>query len=208
MTTCTGACFALVAMLSLVPTRSLAQQQHRPARLGTVLSAFLADSAARTLGLAWTSGSTLTVKWQSAKPVTNTDRYLSGKGMTLSRTGTILVALDKEDPIEVTVQVLGSAGGIQRTNFWFSYHGDFDADPKDRVDRALAAEGFKLSALKCDRKTEGVMFGNVAYIAKAPRKTASALWESWNCTGAGECTLTLTLLYRKSDVAEVECASP
>jgi len=207
MTIRSCACLALIATLPLMPTRSSAQPP-RSVKLGAVLSAFLADSAARTRGLSWTSGSTLPVKWQSVKPVPNPDRSLSGKGMTLSRSGTIQVALDKNEPVELSVQLMGNAAGVQRTQLGLSYDGNSDADPKDRVGRALAAEGFQLNALKCDLKTEGVTFGNIAYVAKAPRKTASALWELWNCTGTGDCMLVLTLLYHKSDLAEVECASP
>jgi hypothetical protein len=128
--------------------------------------------------------------------------------MTLARSGSIRVTIGAGDPVEMTLQIYGNPEGIQRTTLGLAYQGDFDPDPQGRVGRALEEAGYSLGALKCDRKSEGTLFGNVAYIMKATGKTASALWESWNCSGTGDCGLALTILYRKSDLAEVECATP
>ena len=61
-----------------------------------------------------------------------------------------------------------------------------------------------LQPLKCSRATEGASYGNLVDAAKVPGKTASGLWWSWQ-TVQQESQLGLTLLYRRADMAEVEC---
>ena len=89
----------------------------------------------------------------------------------------------------------------QRVSLGFDL-AEFDIE---RAERSLVADGIQLSPLKCNQKTEGTMFGNVVYVAKAPGKTATGLWESWNCS-ARECLGGFTTLYRKNEVAKIDCA--
>jgi hypothetical protein len=197
---------ALLALSLHLP--SLARAAEGPsATLGAVFLAYLPDSGGRVRGLAWTSGDGLPVRWHTFRPTTNPDRFMHGKGLTLTRTGDVLVDLDGGDPVAMRVMLAGNLNGVQRTSLSLPYDGNVENAPHDRVERALVSAGFVLTALKCDRDAEGVMFGNVVSVAKAPRKTSAALWENWNCSGLGECALTLTLLYRTSDLSEVECAS-
>lgn len=187
----------VAGVLAVVPAFAEAQQ---PVKLSVFLTTFLADANVKTRGLPWTTGAGLPVKWQSPKPVAAA-AYLKQQGFTLSRTGTIRVTVE-EAQLDATVEVVGNDAGIQQVSIgWNQLSGPFDAAP-----RSLGTDGIVLEALKCKRETEGASYGNLVHVVKAPGKTASALWESWNCAHDG-CGYGIAILYRKSAVAAIECAS-
>jgi hypothetical protein len=198
---------ALVTCAAVVPAAADPAGKPQPLRLSAVLTAFLADSSVATRGLAWTTGAALPVKWASARPVAVTEEYLKRGGFTLKREGTLALRVG-EATRQAGLHVYGNAAGVQRVSVSCEYQGDLEGHPRELLEASLAADGFHLTPLKCDAKIEGVSYGNLAYVVKAPGRKAAALWESWNCTGTGDCGLSLTLLYRKAELAEVECASP
>ena len=187
----------VAGVLAVVPAFAEAQQS---VKLSALLTTFLADANVKTKGLPWTTGASLPVKWQSPKPVAAV-AYLQQQGFTLSREGTARVAVGAEQ-FDATVQVLGNDAGIQQVTIgWNQLSGPFDA-----AARSLVADDIVLEPLKCSPEKEGASYGNLVHVVKAPGKTASALWESWNCAHDG-CGYALTILYRKSAVAAIECAS-
>lgn len=159
---------------------------------------FLPDEGIATRGLPWTTANNL-VKWETAKPVAAAP-YLKSEGLTLHRSGKARVAVEGRGAVALSVEVAGNQVGIQRVNVSF----DMAELDLDRAERSLIAEG-QLSPLKCNRRTEGASFGNVVYVAKASGKTATGLWESWNCS-ATECFAAFSILYRKNEVAKINCA--
>lgn len=178
-----------------------------PAELPSVIATFLADSGARTRGLPWSSGDQLPVHWATVRPAPNPDRFLQRQGLALVRRGSIPVLIGGKTADTMTLSLYGTAAGIQRVNLALAYNGDTSpVNPRVRVATALERAGFRLTPLKCSDKTEGATFGNLVFVMKAPGKTASALWESWNCAADGDCGLELTILYRKAELAQVECA--
>lgn len=60
--------------------------------------------------------------------------------------------------------------------------------------------------MKCSRDKEGASYGNLIDAVKAPGKTSSGLWWYWD-SPKQEMFLTLTLLYRRADMAKIECIS-
>lgn len=191
---------ALLGMIgtALIASSSLAAQQ--PLRLSAVLTAFLTDSGVATRGLPWTTGSSLPVKWETPKPVAAP--YLKQDGFSLRRVGKCRVNVDGRRPVEASVDVLGNEVGIQRVSVSF----DLAELELELAERSLAADGIQLSPLKCSRKTEGASYGNLVYVIKAPGKTATGLWEFWDCS-ATHCGGGFSILYRKTDVSKVDCAS-
>jgi hypothetical protein len=189
--------FSLIVIAVLGWSQPMHAQQT--VKLSTVIAAFLADSGVRTRGLDWTSGSALPVKWQSARPVPAAD-WLKQQGYTLSRTGTANITVGDMPAMEMEVGLWGNAAGLQKSYVSFT----LNEMTMDLVEQALVKDGFTLQPLKCERAKEGASYGNAVYVAKAPGKTASGFHESWNCAHDG-CTGMLTLLYRKADVAAVEC---
>ena len=189
----------IVAVLATgaLPGNSIAAQQ--PVTLGVVLTAFLADSGVPTRGLPWTTGNQLPIQWESAQPVKLP--YQHQQGFTHHRTGKLRLAGAGKTPLAATIEVEGIAAGIARTAVYFSL-GEW---PLEAAEKALIADGLKLSALKCSREKEGASYGNIVYVVKAPAKTASALWASWDCAQSG-CSGGFTILYRRADVSMIECA--
>ena len=148
-------CLAATLLLTL-PGNAAAQQ---PLRAATLITAFLADSGVPTRGMDWSTGNGLSVRWASARPVANPDQSAVPRGLTLARIGTARVIMGEGAPVDVTVSLAGNANGIQRVSFGMSYNGDTGpADPKDRLGRALTADGIVLTSLKCDRAKEGLGF--------------------------------------------------
>jgi hypothetical protein len=173
---------------------------QQPVKLSAVILAFLPDAGVPTRGLPWSSGDHLPVRWQSAKPVASAD-YLKQQGFTLSRTGTVRVALEGGKVQEATLQVAGNQLGVQQVSVsWNVLSGPFDG-----AARALEADGVSLKPLKCRREAEGASFGNVVHVAAAKGKQATGLWENWNCAHDG-CGFGLTILYRRSALAQIECS--
>jgi hypothetical protein len=178
-----------------------------PVSLAGLLLPFLADSGAPTRGLAWTRGDSLPLSWQHTTPAPVTEAWLSNQGYTLTRNATAKVLLDGDSAIDASLRLLGTPNGIQRVIVSIAYNGNFNPlHLRERVPAALAAEGFALTLLKCDPKLEGETYGNLVYVAKAPGKTASALWATWNCAGDGACGHDLQLVYRRAELNQVECA--
>jgi hypothetical protein len=187
----------VVALFVVAPLLS-AQQ---PMKLSALLSGFLADSGVPTRGLPWTTGTALAVKWQSAKPVP-AQEWEQRQGFTLTHTGSARVTTGGSGPDPVRIIVSGNATGIQKVFVGYDF-GEWSYVGE----KGLLAEGFELKPLKCSREKEGASYGNVVYIAKTPGKTASGLWINWDCAGGARgCTVGFTILYRKSDVTQVECA--
>jgi hypothetical protein len=75
---------------------------------------------------------------------------------------------------------------------------------REMVELALKNEGLSLQPLKCSREKEGASYGNLVDAVKAPAKTASGLWWLWD-SPQQEPTLFLAILYRRADMAQVEC---
>jgi len=124
------------------------------------------------------------------------------------RQGSLPVLVTSGSTDTMTLRLYGTAAGIQRVSLSLAYNGDTaPVNPRTRVASALASAGFHLTPLKCNEKTEGATSGNLVYVMKAPGKTASALRENWNCGADGDCGLELTMLYRKAELTQVECAA-
>jgi hypothetical protein len=196
---------ALLA-LSAAQVPVTAGAQDSSATLGGVISAFLADSGARTRGLPWTTGNGSAIIWESAAPVRNPDTWMNNPALTLARIGSARVAIGGK-PRDLNVRVHGNQAGIQRVSVSFFYDGNFEeGDMRDAVGAALEQGGVALKPLKCERANEGSGFGNLAYVISSAGKLASALWWNWNCAGDGNCGFDQIILYRRAELAQVECA--
>jgi len=179
-----------------------------PVPLATVLSAFLADSGVPTRGLSWSHGDALPVTWESKAPIAVTEAWIKNQGMTLMRKAAAKVTLASDSAIAMTIQVLGTDAGIQRVSTSFAYQGNFETfHPKTDVTGALTARGWTATLFKCDPAKEGVTYGNLVYVIRAPGKTASALHLTWNCTGEGDCGFDMTIIYRRTELTQIECAT-
>ncbi|MEO8451315.1 MAG: hypothetical protein ABI647_16085 [Gemmatimonadota bacterium] len=188
----------LVAALAI--GRPVVAQQ--PVKLSAVLTAFLADSGVRIQGLPWTTGAALPVKWQTPKPVPAPD-FAKQHGNTLTRVGTVRVAIGTRPPEKLTLTLFGNATGLQQVGIGGPY-GEGEL-PREVLQKALSGEGIALKLIKCDPAKEGESYGNLVFTAKAPGKTMSGLHQNWNCAHDG-CGWTLEILYRRNDVAAVECS--
>jgi hypothetical protein len=206
-----------LALVCLVPVLAAAQQSkgRSPAarvRLSAVIAAFLADSGVPTRGLPWTTGSALPITWRSPAPVPNSDPNAARRGLTLTRIGTFMGTVGDSAALAMTISAIGSAGGLARVMIWIqsmevttNARGDGYFVTREMVEQALKNEGMSLQPLKCSRDKEGASYGNLVDAVKVPGKTASGLWWMWDSPRDGP-TLTLTLLYRRADMGEVECA--
>jgi hypothetical protein len=194
----------LILAAALVPALLVAQQspkaKTRPpsTTLPAILSTFLADSGVATRGLPWTTGNTLPIKWKSVQPVPS--QYTMYNGVTSERTGTTRFATSDTSSIAASVTVLGNADGVQR--FWVQW--DMNEFPSERGDSLLLKAGFVLTPTKCSRATEGYSYGNLLMVVKAPGKKAAGMQEGWNCA-QNDCTVTVSLYYRKADAEKIEC---
>jgi hypothetical protein len=182
-------------------------QAARTIKLADLIGAFLVDSGVRTTGLPWSTGSALPVRWESRAAVSNPAEWMHAKGMTHTRVGHARVTLGDSVVLPLTISVLGSATGLSRVGFSFdSLWTSTFLVHREMVETALKNDGMTLQPLKCSRATEGASYGNLVDAARMPGKTASGLWWSWQ-TVQQESQLLLTLLYRRADMAEVECYS-
>lgn len=190
-----------------------AQQNARVVPLAQAIGAFLVDSGVRTTGLPWTTGADLPIRWETAGPVQTQDQWVRGRGLTHIRTGHLGVSLGDSVTLPITVTVLGIATGLARTMFSFESmlveHADGSGFfvTRQMVEESLQHDGMMLQAIKCSRDTEGASYGNLVDAAKLPGKTASGLWWFWQSVQQ-ELQLSLTILYRRADLGEVECYSP
>jgi len=185
-----------LALLAVVlPAQAPAPQA---VRLSAVLAAFLPTAGTQTRGLPWTTGDELPIKWESATPVAPA-AFEASQGFTMKRTGALVIEVGAER-MDASIQVLGNQMGVQQVTIaWQQLSGPFD-----RASLALAADGVGLRPLKCRRETEPASFGNLVQVAQFEGRTGAALWENWNC-GQDGCGFSLTLLYRRAAVDQVEC---
>jgi len=191
------------------------QQPSKPAsglRLSKVITAFLVDSGVQTRGLPWTRGNIAGIRWQSVKPVANPNMQERQKGITLARTARFSGTVGDSVTLPMEIIAVGTPLGLARVSIAIPSmlfednkgHGFFVT--REMVEQALKNEGLKLNPLKCSRDKEGASYGNLVDAVKSPGKTASGLWWYWD-SPRQEMTVTLTLLYRKADMAQVECQS-
>lgn len=204
------------ALLALaLATPPLAAQATRaranPIQLSDVITAFLVDSGVRTRGLPWTTGDALPIRWDTPKPVPLQDEWLKRKGLTHVRNGTFTGTAGDSVALPMTISVTGIATGLARMSVGIASTEVTRSDgsgyfaTREMIEQALKNEGLTLSPLKCNRETEGASYGNLVDAVKAPAKTASGLWWAWDSPQQAF-QLTLTLLYRRADMTEVECA--
>ncbi|MGQ0765527.1 MAG: hypothetical protein ACT4OZ_07670 [Gemmatimonadota bacterium] len=179
-----------------------------------MIATFLADSGVATRGLPWTTGNNLPIAWDSPNAVANPDQVAYARGLTLARAGKFIGTAGDRVSFEVSLTATGSQLGLARLSLWIPSlevtnrqgGGGFIAT-REMVESALKAEGLSLQPIKCSREKEGASYGNLIDAVKAPGKTASGLWWMWDNPRSGP-TLTLTVLYRGTDMNEVECAAP
>jgi hypothetical protein len=201
-----------MALLILSATAPIVSAQARTQRvkLSAVIAAFLADSGVPTRGLAWTTGNALAIKWESATPKPNPDQTAARQGFTLARNGTFTGTVGDSVALAMTISAVGSQLGIARVGLHIpsmevSYSGGRGFFlTREMVEAAFKNEGLTLQPLKCSREKEGASYGNLVDAVKAPGKTASGLWWMWQ-SPQQQPELLLTILYRRADMAQVEC---
>lgn len=206
----------LIAALCLVALPMAAQRPARPRpteviNLSAVLTTFLADSGVPTRGLAWTTGNDLPIRWKSPGPVANPDQSARSRGLTLARIGEFTASIGDSVRIPTTISLVGTPLGLASTIVWMeslevTLKGGGFFLTREMVEQALRNEGMHLQPLKCSREKEGASYGNLIDAVKAPGKTSSGLWWAWDSPQQRP-QLTLTLLYRRADMAQVECYS-
>lgn len=200
-----GLVLAIVAM-GPVP----AVQAQEGARLSRIIAAFLVDSGVQTRGLPWTTGAALPVRWRTPAPVRNTDHYSLQRGVTHTRIGTVKAIIDDSVTLPLTISVSGTATGLAMVAFsfdslWVALRGGGGMlVHRGMVEDGLRRDGVALTPIKCSRATEGASYGNLIDAVKVPGKTASGLWWFWQ-SPQQQPELLLTLLYRRADMAQVEC---
>lgn len=201
-----------IVLALAIAAPSLAAQGRAPNRvkLSAVIAAFLADSGVRTRGLAWTTGNDLAIKWESAAPKANPDQSAAQKGLTLVRNGTFTGTVGDSVALPMTISVVGTTLGLAKVGMHIpsmevTYSGGRGFFlTREMVETALKNEGLTLQPLKCSREKEGASYGNLVDAVKAPGKTASGLWWMWQ-SPQQQSELLLAILYRRADMAEVEC---
>lgn len=187
----------VAAHLTFLVAGPVRAQQAVP--LPTVLATFLADSGVPTRGLAWDRGASLPVRWDTPAPVA-AQNYLMMQGLTQVRSGMLQVAIGDTIVREAMLTIAGTPQGIQRVDVSIASLDSWLTGP---IEAALEG-GLTLRPLKCARETEGASFGNVAWVVRAPRKTASAAVMIWNC-GHDGCGIQVGIRYRRADLNEIEC---
>lgn len=179
-------------------------------KLSAVIAAFLADSGVQTRGLPWTTGNGLAIKWQSAAPVPNPDQSARAKGLTLARSGTFTGTVGDSVALPMDITVVGTTLGLASVGIMISSMevslggGRGFILHRGMVETALKNEGLSLQPIKCSRDKEGASYGNLVDAVKAPGKMASGLWWMWD-SPRQQPTLSLMLMYRRADMAQVEC---
>jgi hypothetical protein len=211
----TRSCLAIFAMLALggpgaISTPVLAAQQK--VKLSAVIAGFLADSGIRTRGLPWTTGAELPIRWESARPIPNPDQYARAKGIALIRSGSFTGTVGDTVALKMEITLGGSAAGLAHVvvnmpSMQVTYaNGSGFFLTREMVEKALGDEGVTLQPLKCSRDKEGASYGNLVDAVKVPGKTASGLWWFWQ-SPQQEPSLSLSILYRRTDMGQVECYS-
>lgn len=181
-------------------------------KVSTVLTAFLVDSGVRTRGLPWTTGSALPIQWATPRPVAVTDPYSAKQGITRQREGRFMGTLGDSVALGMGITLAGNDSGLTSVSigldsmlvdtkggegFWLH---------RELIEIALKNDGLIFQSLKCERETEGASYGNLVDAIKAPGKTASGLWWAWD-SPMQRPRVVLTILYRRADMAQVECYS-
>ena len=111
------------------------------------------------------------------------------------------------------VLAIGPANGLASVTFSFDSllvdtgGGNGFFVHREMVETALKNDGMILQPIKCSRDTEGASYGNLVDAAKMPGKTASGLWWFWQSVQQ-EMQISLSLMYRRADMAQVECYQP
>lgn len=199
----------IVALVTADVSGLQAQRNARKVPLSRVITAFLVDSGVRTQGLAWTTGQDLPIRWATTSPVAVQDAGSRQRGITLLRQGTFLGTLGDSVALWMHITVAGSKSGLSSMavgmDSMMVTHGDggFFVN-REMIEEALKNDGLKFQPLKCSRATEGASYGNLVDAVKAPGKTASGLWWSWD-SPQQQTNVGLTLLYRRADMNQVEC---
>jgi hypothetical protein len=210
MTRPTRQALLLVAAISGTPIVGTAQGADRTIKLAELIGAFLVDSGVRTTGLPWATGSTTPIRWQTAAPVANTDPNARARGLTHMRIGAVRVTLGDSVALPMHITAIGTATGLAHVTFSFDslevtlQGGSGFFVHREMVETALKNDGVMLLPLKCRRETEGASYGNLIDAVKLPGKTASGLWWFWQSMQQ-EMQISLSLLYRRADMAQVEC---
>jgi hypothetical protein len=200
----------VLAIVAMGPVPAIDAQQG--ARLSRIIGAFLVDSGVQTRGLPWTTGNALPIRWRTAAPARNTDQYSIQRGMTHTRIGTVRAIVSDSVTLPMTISVSGTATGLAMVAFSFDSlwvtlrDGSGILVHRGMIEDGLRHDGVALTPIKCSRTTEGASYGNVIDAVKLPGKTASGLWWFWQ-SPQQEPELLLTLLYRRADMAQVECYS-
>lgn len=209
----------VVAALVLLGTAGplLSAQQPRagrpagqPVALSAVITAFLVDSGVQTRGLPWTTGSSLPIRWESAAPVANPDQFERRQGLALVRNGQFTGTVGDTVALAMTIRLGGTQAGLARVGIHLASlevtraGGSGFFLTREMVENALRHEGLTLQPIKCSRDKEGASYGNLVDAVKAPGKGASGLWWMWDSPMQAP-NLSLTILYRRAEMAQVEC---
>ena len=200
---------AAFGVFLLIATPLSAQQVGQPVKLRDVLAAFLVDSGVRTTGLPWTTGNDLPVRWDTPGPVANPDQWAAKQGFTHARQGTFLGTLGDSVALGMTIVVSGIPQGLAQvvvvvdSTLVGGTDGGFFLT-REMIEDALKHDGIALQPLKCKRESEGASYGNLVDAFKVPGKTASGLWWHWEAPQQ-QLVVTLTILYRRAAMNQVEC---
>lgn len=198
--------------LLLFTAPSLAAQATAPVKLATVLGTFLADSGVPTRALPWSTGAALPIRWQSNGPLSTDQQWLRNLGMTHTREGVFIGLVGDSVALPMSIHVRGTAAGIGGVSIQLDSMLVEHADGsgffvhREMIEVALRNDGAILQPLKCSRETEGASYGNLVDAFKVPGKTASGLWWFWQ-SPMQEMQISLSLVYRRSELAQVECYS-
>lgn len=203
--------WAACAACLMVSTAPAQRPTATKVPLSAVLTAFLVDSGVRTQGLPWTTGSALPIRWATPAPVAIKDAGLLQRGLTQQRTGRFLGTLGDSVALWMEITVQGAPGGLSAMSITLDSmevtgprgKGGFFLT-REMIEVALKSDGMTLQPLKCKRETEGASQGNLVDAIKAPGKTASGLWWTW-WSESQQLKVSLGLLYRRADMARVEC---
>jgi hypothetical protein len=203
----------LLVALALSATATAAGQARQASiPLSRLIGAFLVDSGVRTTGLPWTTGGEAPIRWQTSAAIANTDPNARARGLTHMRIGAVRVTLGDSVVLPMHITAIGPANGLAHVTFSFDSlavtqrNGNGFLVHREMVETALRNEGVQLQPLKCSRATEGASYGNLIDAVKLPGKTASGLWWFWQ-SAQQETQISLSLLYRRADMAQVECYS-
>ncbi|MCA9721482.1 MAG: hypothetical protein KC489_03585 [Gemmatimonadetes bacterium] len=201
----------LLAITALLAAPLAAQAKDAPIPLSKVITTFLVDSGVRVRGLPWTVADPLPITWSTPRPVAATGDWYQKQGITQLREGTLRVTAGDSVVLPMGITLYAGANGltsvaVSSTSLQVTNpDGSGYLATREMIEEALRHDGLMLQPIKCSRDSEGASYGNLVDAVKAPGKTASGLWWSWDAP-MQELRVTLTLLYRRADMQQVECA--